>query len=617
MALAYSQKHQDPHELGLAEIEEDQNISDDDSVSPRDLVRSSGKPKLQQKFLTRLAEVFARQKQDLKAAGRYKQKGDSSDAAHVSATILCFEKGLPVVYLAKNAGITEDDRQLLSSLQCWLRETAVCGEQRVPETDTLWTRLIDFNKSRLQFYVSRLATSGVAKKSTSQEAWGLLALCKKYGPEIASCQADLSTIVLLAYRLRYTADTHGLPPKHVRTIILLGRLRATWETFDEFALHDIRCGQIELRSVSENRASVSRADLEAGLQKLSLSTGELERLTATVNTPRLDLYTHAEMQLLLHYGSVESASSQPVTVPYMGSSKRTCWHCEEALRRHGYFTSRGSHGEVAPHWSISTASALEVQFTSRIADVLCAVQKCMVDKLQDPGRHRPAMVQTTASVTTTESRAILLKKSQRRELHLERNKDGMVVSWRPQLPERLFGEYVKTINAIRLPADSLHSTIVELNIDRVPASTPDEELSDELVPDFSPFKNMQRTNEVMCQRFTVQLDEFPETNDDYVLCFALHSDLPNNKCILNMLSIDETVDLEFDRHFWRGDVIVFRCTDGKDTFLSCPADARMDDVLRLYFQEAWNRQDLEHLVESERKHEEVDDRFRTELRSCL
>lgn len=57
---AVSDSSRNPRESGDSDDEDD---SDGDTVAPRDIARCHGKDRLTEKFMDRLAEVFARQKQ--------------------------------------------------------------------------------------------------------------------------------------------------------------------------------------------------------------------------------------------------------------------------------------------------------------------------------------------------------------------------------------------------------------------------------------------------------------------------------------------------------------------------------------------------------------------------
>lgn len=161
----------------------------------------------------------------------------SSDADHVTATLLAFHEEEPVVYIAKNAGLdparparsaargtkadtadTEDTENceeivFMEKLQQWLRSTSLDRERRSPENDSMLLDLINFNKVRLEYYITELnALRSLAKRESSPRGpcsiestarAKLLKLYAAYSPESAE-GPTLPEIVSCAYGIRYT-----------------------------------------------------------------------------------------------------------------------------------------------------------------------------------------------------------------------------------------------------------------------------------------------------------------------------------------------------------------------------------------------------------------------------
>ena len=334
LALAYTQKHQDPEKsLSVSHEDFDDELLDDDLISPRDLVRSSSKEKLLQKFLNRLAEVFARQKTI--PNGRPARRDNARpDADHVTATRLGFRDGTPIVHVAKNAGLDEEDRKLLSTLQVWLRAIAESGQRRLIEKDVVWNKLVDFNRLRLEFYVSELASLSIS--DGNEEIHTLLERCRTYECGLKSSMEDLKYIVGLTFDLRYRRLSN-LKPNYIRWIALLSRMRAAWETLVEFALHHVHCRHIELREVECGEPlELTKKDIKAELERLRPGLSREHAIHKVLKSKQnLRLHTHAEMQLLLLNAAADHMDLDLDVVPYIGSSKKTCWLCEQILQAHG------------------------------------------------------------------------------------------------------------------------------------------------------------------------------------------------------------------------------------------------------------------------------------------
>lgn len=118
----------------------------------------------------------------------------------------------------------------------------------------------------------------------------------------------------------------------------------------------------------------------------------------------LVLYTHAEIQLLLLFGGLKHATDSTEFVRYMGSSKKTCWLCEQTLRCQSGFSSRGSHAEVSANWTVETEDPLERRFLFKLAEGLYTIQSGLGKQIKKPlNSSRPAVPQSTAAVTSNAS----------------------------------------------------------------------------------------------------------------------------------------------------------------------------------------------------------------------
>ena len=614
-AVACTQKQQETSDVAptCTPDDVDDAVSDDDSVRPRDLVKSSGNERLQQKFLNRLAEIFARQKTPHNCASA--RTGAATDADHVAATMLSFKADKPVVYLAKNAGLDGEDKKLLAALQLWLRTLVLCGQRRRPEDDKMWQRLVEFNRPRLEFYVWEVAK--VKDHGKCESVVELQHLCEAYNRCSTSSREDLLNIIAKAYDLRYRTPA-DFAPRVLKFIGLLSRLRAAWETLQEYAMHHSACKDIELCQINaaepiEIPQKQIRMELDLlckGLSNRTEITKELKRYK------RLRLHTHAEMQLLLFSSCAENQSKGLEFLPYIGSSKKTCWLCEQMLRGHGYFKSRGTHGKVSAHWTVQTGHQLEIHSLLALTEGLYHIQEILVDRACAPLRtHRSAVAESTAAVTTSRSAASIAKIRHRqrsgKQSFLPKNEATSHEEGTP----KIFGKFLYDITAIRLPADTIGPDTVPFRVfERGP-----EVLGMGLgstVLDFRPFWGDFLHIEQDHQMLDLT-DQAEKANDGTFLVFYnLHEDLLPNKHIASILGTDFEGSFADSRLFWRGDVFVVRYQDSSTTgitYTSIPPNAGLNDAIEAYLRNVWESDGLQELLDSRKEADESIEKSRRDL----
>ncbi|KAK5711682.1 hypothetical protein LTR17_018263 [Elasticomyces elasticus] len=586
-------------------IGDDEELSDDDSIHPRDLVSSGGEAKLQQKFLNRLAEIFARQK----TPPRSRAVGSSTDADHVSAAILGFKDAAPCLYVAKNRGLDDEDKVLLAKLQTWLRAVSLTRQRRDAEKDNFWLTLMEYNSSRLEFYVTQIANMESLGDHASVQI--LQEKCKKYAVNSEPSESNLMSIIADAYTLRYNAFP-GIRQRAVRAIGFLTRLRAAWETLQEFAMYYPSCANLELQHIEGSGVvkvpiSIIRRELD-NLQQ-GLSTG-IAAGHGKKPWKHLELHTHAEIQPLLYYGRHKHAPDFTQFVPYMGSSKKTCWLCEQTLRHQAGFSSRGSHGEVSPHWTIETKSLLGPKFLNTLVESMYAIQEALVARVRGPpGPHQVAVPQSTPAVTSSGSARTIANMNRRRQHNSERHYvESFDTTYRDMLP-RVLVRRVERITAICLPADNETPCVETLDLCEN-LKCGDSTGPFPTFPDFRPFWGEVLYTQPEYQMLEVKGQENKACEGTYMVFYNLSEDLPLNNCVSRMLRIKATEVAE-TQLFWKGDVFVIHFDDdapGGGAFMSLPLDANMQDVLTRYLQWVWEQQNLEAMRGSRQQLREFSER---------
>ena len=615
LAVACTQKQQDIEAPNAARDDDDSDddVSDSDSIRPRDLVRSSGKEVLQQKFLNRLAEIFAKQKtpHDRRSA----RNTAIADADHAAATVLVFEADDLVVYVAKNAGLDDEDKKMLSDLQRWMRALALSGHRRPAEDDILWCRLMEFNRLRIKFYVRELAK--VKDRGKCDAVVALRHSCETYVSCASKSPEDLMIIISKAYNLRYSMQSNT-PRKVVKFIGMLGRLRAAWETLQEYAMHNVACKRIQLRDVPTSEpVKIPNKQIKQELEKLRRGlSSEVEIRKELEHFKTLKLYTHAEIQLLLLSGEAKTRSKELEFVPYIGSSKKTCWLCEQMLRGHGYFRSRGTHGKVSAHWTVQPNSNLEAQSLFTIKGSLCHIQEILSVRALTPlPKQRPAVAESTAAITSSKSAATVAKMKRRRQGHKQSAQTRNEATENDERPLEIFGKRLNDIRAIRLPSDAITPDAVLLRVHEKeckahkmgPGST---------VLDFRPFWGEFLHIEQDHQMWRLENQKNSANEGEYLVFYSLHEGLRRNNCIAGVLGIIDVGSIADHRLFWRGDVFIVRFQDVSSTggtYLSLLVDAEMSGPIEVYLRDAWERKSLEELRDSARGVEEFGEKTQRDL----
>lgn len=574
-----------------------EELSDDDSIRPEDLVKSSDGTTLCKKFLDRLAEILARQKTPPK---RKKRRASATDADHASAAILRFKNTVPHIHVAKNAGLDEKDKTFLTKLEAWLRAVSITRQRRYIQRDRFWLDLIEYNNARLKFYVSELATMGnVGPYAPSQL---LQDRCKFFERSREKSNSALTDIITDAYLLRYETLPQVLPPA-IRLIGLLSRLRAAWETLQAFALHYSSCRDIEIRGIDASEPKeIPTFTIELELDKLQPNlSSKISMRSQGKPWKHLLLHTHAEMQLLLFYGRLGHEMETTEYVRYMGSSKKTCWLCEHTLRCQAGFSSRGSHAEVSPHWTIETKTPLGSQFLETLIEGMCFVQSWLIDHAcKESSPRRSAIPQSTPAVTCSGSAATIAKIKHRRKSRSQAFHDKSANDMRRDEVPQALGRRLDRISAIRLPDDREVLEIVTLDICEN-RGQPESLGATLTVPDFRPFWGQTLHIDQDHQMLEVTKNESQANEGTYTVFHNTSGELADNECIARMLQIDLSSEAIKSQLFWKGDVFIVRFNETAPrggAYSSLAPGTDMQEVIRLYMQDAWDHQGLEKLRDS-------------------
>jgi hypothetical protein len=547
---------------------------------------------LTNKFLDRLAELFSREKSSPGCRSR-------QDAKHVAATAWInpdYETGEALmVIVAKNEGLDDRDVRMLVRLQEWLRDVAATGRVQSAQNDKLWTGnegLVEFSRSRLWYCVSWL-------KKNAEQVTDLATLCKDTAAQVTQLQClyrdinknsttqDFCKIVDAAYSLRSTWKTLLVPEEHtkaIRTINMIGRLRAAYECFKFAALTFDMMAGLEMRPVSRRQADQSAA---------------------------LRLHVHAEMQILVSLA--QNPNWYGRAHPYIGVSKKLCFLCDQILRnydplagevaRSPTFRARQCHGKVYPLWTLPQCVDIPENLKRSLARSVTITYHQMRLMLQQKLPLQPAIAESSVGLTNPGSVSA----------HLAPLRDQHLIDGRPlaspqasnesEQPTGL-GRKIKTVKVGRLPADGSDPDLLPIAFHALPKTTNVKmfEFGKDYVPDFHDAWDTRQFDR-RYRNITFEDQPCKDWNGEYRLYWNENPTLSINETVKAFLKIEGEV--EPMRRFWYGDVFLVRYSEQP---ITCDFDvhdlpftiAEYRWFLEQLFQGMWEDKYLEAQLEEDR-----------------
>jgi hypothetical protein len=578
---------------------------------------------LKDRFLDRLAEVFSREKSSAQCRGR-------KDSSHVAATAWIeadVRSGAPLtVLVAKNEGLDELDRNVLSKLQRWLRAVSVTGQDRTAQADKLWIGdggLVDYSRNRLLYHISEVMDKKVtelAKSSTdfAVQIIHLQSLCRAVNS--GSTIQQLSSIVDTAYPLRDALKRIPVQPGHrkaVRSINMLTRLRAAYECFKSVALTFDAVSTLELKPVDPAKdVQIKSTQFCVSLKRLcwemQLPGSFLENKAARKYTKPSCLHVHAEMQILVSLGKDSSWHTR--AHPYIGVSKRLCFICSRILRnfsaismqgiRRPSFRARQCHGKVYPLWTLPQCEDMPCVAKLALTTAIFDTHYNMRSILQAGPVTRSAVAESSAGVTVAGSISteLAMVKEQYSARSQDSKSDETVTS--SEVPIRLERK-IKTVNVGRLPADGSSPEMVAIDFHKFP----DEDYHKmnegvgNLAPDFHSYWGKHQF-ERRFHKWTFNDQPSEDSNGEYRVYYNGDFELSEetkNKSVKRFLEGEEINDT---RLFWHGDIFLVRYSEHPETYKydvhDVPATSIYGPALRAIFRHMWNEKTLEVELETER-----------------
>jgi hypothetical protein len=627
LAIKAKQQSLCGNEQGYVELSDESEFEydqEEESATSKPTARltTHSRDTLIDKFLDRFGEIFSREKSSA-------QHGSRQGSKHVAATawIRPGTKCPLIIILAKNEGLDDRDRKMSSRLQLWFRAVAASGRCSPVVTDIIWngdTGLVEYSRSRLWYYVSQInqldhLINPLAARSVIYGPVITCLQCLCQNATLDSTVRQLSDIVNVAYTLRYVwkylrADDKCM--KAVRSINMLGRLRAAYECFKSVALSFEEISTIEIRPVTlhqpvEINVIPFRKDLQRLAREFGLSKGLLKNKAAQKYTGASRLHIHAEMQILVSLA--EKADWHGRAHRYIGISRKPCFLCNTMLQnykklsvegaREPAFKARRSHGKVYPLWTLPQSVIVPCAASLAMATATTQTYHDIQQHLQYELALQTAIAESSAGVTELASISGGYSAIKKQHLTNQRTWGSSETVKGSEEPITL-GRKIKSVRVGLLPANGSKPSLVPITFYALPEKFDHRirESGHASVPDFH-----DSWGECQFDRryriLTLQNQAIKELEGDYRLYWNENHELPDNEYVKNLLGIKKVNTV---RRFWYGDIFIVRFSEHPETFVydvhDSPTAILQCQFLEMVFQNMWEKQFLEAELESDRSY---------------
>lgn len=623
----------------------DENESEDDdeavgcaTSSPASRLATHPGSALIDKFLDRLAELFARDKP-------FPHSVRNESSKHIAATAWVgpdADAGSPInILVAKNSGLDDQDLDMLGRLQRWLRAVAHTGRSPPIEADRIWIGnqgLLQFSRKRLLYYISQFNAEMNRNLHTIQkpverpihEINQLYDMCRDL--QLDSAIEQLRNVVNAAYSLRCNCKSVNVKARHVkalRLIGMIGRLQAAYECFKSVALSFTGFRHVEMRSLAfrgdvEVNQILLRRNLRGLCEKFELPKGFLESKAAKKCSRVSRLHVHAEMQILASLG--ENTDWHRRAHPYIGASKKTCFLCNQLLLNYSrlskegdrkpFFRARQSHGKVYPLWTIPRSTSMSPVAQLSLSTGLSYAYKQVQRHLQQCSGLQPAIAESSAGVTAIGSLCaeFMALKGQ----HLTDQRPMSPSNMAPTVePHVLLGHVVRHAQVVRLPVDGSNAELVSIPFHALPDTRDPRilECGHDLVPDFSRFWGIHQFD----RRFmTFEISPTDGLAGEYRLYWNDGDRFANNKYIQDVLQLECVDDM---RRFWTGDVFIVRFSEQSITYIYSVHDVQIaiaqSPSLTALLKDSWQNHFLETQVEQDQYYDNAQEKTNTDKEIIL
>ena len=450
-----------------------------------------------------------------------------------------------------------------------------------------------------------------------------------YGPVITCLQClcqkattdptirQLSDIVNIAYILRYVWKDLRANVEHMkalRSINMLGRLRAVYECFKSLALTFEGISTMEMKPVTlhqpvEINVTLFRKYLQRLAREFRLPKGLLKNNAAQKYTGASRLYIHAEMQILVSLA--KNADWHHRAHRYIGTSRKPCFLCNQILQNYNKlcvegarkpaFKARRSHGKVYPLWTLPQSEIVPYVASLAMATATTQVYHQIQQHLQHEPVLQAAIAESSAGVTDSVSISGGFTAIKKQHLANQQTWSSSEMGEGSEEPITL-GQEIKSVRVGLLPADGSKPRLIPINFHALPEKGDRRirESGHDCVPNFHDSWGVYQFDR-RYRILTFENQAIKELEGDYRLYWNENHELPENENIKNLLGIKKVNAV---RRFWYGDTFVVRFSEHPKTFAydvhDVPTAIVQCRYLETVFQDMWENQFLEAELERDR-----------------
>lgn len=428
---AFAERQQQP-----PVVPQDKNIKEDmksDVVTDDIGTLAQSDPRdLKCRFLDRLAEVFAREKQPFNLVSCTALVEGSDELSIFVTRNKPFSEMDEVFKRELGASLERLSKGLCSLVTTYLLLTSNAGGTREEAADRLWHSLVEYYYERIRFHAREfqdfvqlkipLASPDLLGERGLLERLKQLSLLAK---GLIDGQRSLASLIVEeAYSMAREPGIRAcladivLPERIDRLILLLGflgRLKAAHQTFLQITALIPSFAKVNIIFVkSPEAASRIHRSLEHRARALENSLRYYKKVVpgwiSQQKSPKFQVFrfegskslnVHAEIQMLFFLLQRPKSKLSPIS--YLGVSKKTCFLCGHILSKTGGFETRSNHGKIYPQWTLPKCASLDEKDLSSIETTVKALPKVLAEIVGSSSRSKGDMIKESVGDPSTEA----------------------------------------------------------------------------------------------------------------------------------------------------------------------------------------------------------------------
>lgn len=416
----------------LLDMSKENEVESDAATNVLDVLAETSHGDLLKRFLDRLAEVFAREKEPIN---------------FVSCTAMVEQEDGATIFVSRNKKLVKHDDKFSRNLAVCLEKLSrgsfyvrkvdhnliiVSDVGNHEQESQLWELLLVFYEKRIEYNIRqflhgmRSSAQGrslsVAKEGdTVGDFAKLQSDCQQFR---AGNKSLAGSIVKSANDLARAVDIKACLGRSIRQgriestlelLRFLGRLRLAYDTILDAAKRFASFSQVTIIFVETPIVSNPRASLEQamGVIDACYKTGgmrlpswitervphsKFKKFEVALGQP---LHVHAEVQMLFFLLHADRGDLQPL--PYLGVSKKTCLLCGYFLENFPRFGARRNHGKIYPNWTLPRQARLQKEYPTCMNAAIRSLMVSTASLALDRDQSKLNMVKESDAAPSTSS----------------------------------------------------------------------------------------------------------------------------------------------------------------------------------------------------------------------